>query len=45
VNTKKKRESTAVTKINDETGEKEARKTKRPSASISFEELTSQLGE
>jgi hypothetical protein len=34
-----------VTKINDETGEKASRNKKRASASISFEELTSQLGE
>ena len=45
VNTKKNRESRSVTKIIDEGGEKAARNTKRASASISFEELTSQLGD
>lgn len=41
----KKRESTTVTKMSEEGGEKAARNTKRTSASISFEELTSQLGD
>ena len=45
VNNNKKRESSRMTKISEEGGEKKNRDTKRTSASISFEELTSQLGE
>jgi hypothetical protein len=45
VDNNKKRESSRIAKISEEGGEKKTRDTKRTSASISFEELTSQLGE
>jgi hypothetical protein len=45
LNIKNKRDSRSVTKVIDEEGEKGARNTKRASASIKFEELTSSLGD